>query len=267
MLDQTALLVLFSVLCMALLYSTVGHGGGSGYLAVLALAGFAPSEMRSIALILNVFVASIATWNFSSTSVFRTDLLFPLVIASIPTAIVGGFVVISTPAYNPIVGGVLLLAAIRLFAPISGGGQSKSPNPLTLFATGGAIGFFSGIVGIGGGVFLSPLVLLLGWATTKQTAAISAPFILLNSLAAIVGIAFSEGGVSVEAVAVFPLIVAVVVGGMMGSLFGSRRLGNSGIRRVLGIVLLIAAMKMFLAFFNSTPQPDTPAAIAVTSIS
>ena len=257
MIDQSMLFIAAAMLCMAALYSTVGHGGGSGYLAVMALAGIVPEEMRPTALTLNVVVASIATWKFSSTHSFRNDLFVPLVAASVPAAFVGGFVGIPTVIYKPIVGAILLCAAIRLFVPIRGNEQSKSPHICAAIFVGLVIGFGSGAIGIGGGIFLSPLVLILGWATAKQTATISAPFILVNSIAALGGIAFGEHGLGLQANFVAPLTVAVVVGGMAGASFGSRRLGSTGLRRVLGVVLLVAAIKMFLTILNNPPPTGT----------
>ena len=171
------ILIALAMLFMAMLYSTVGHGGGSGYLAVLAIAAIAPEQMRPTALLLNVLVSLVATWKFSRTGMFRKDLFPPLVIASIPAAFVGGSIELSSAVYKPMVGLVLIYAAIKLFNPIKGVEKTNKPFiPLVLFA-GVAIGMLSGIIGIGGGIFLSPLILLLGWTTAKQTAAISAPFI------------------------------------------------------------------------------------------
>jgi uncharacterized membrane protein YfcA len=263
MFDQSMLIIAAAMLCMAALYSTVGHGGGSGYLAVMALAGIVPEEMRPAALILNVVVASIATWKFASTQSFRKDLFVPLIVASIPAAFVGGFVGIPAVVYKPIVGAILLCAAIRLFVPIRGNEQSNKPPICTAVFAGLVIGFGSGVIGIGGGVFLSPLVLILGWATAKQTATISAPFILVNSISALGGIALGEHGLVLRAEFVAPLVVAVIVGGMVGASFGSRRLGSMGLRRVLGVVLLIAAIKMFITILNNPPPVGTQLAVDV----
>lgn len=265
MLDQSILLVAVAVLCMAALYSTVGHGGGSGYLAVLAIAGIAPEEMRPIALVLNIVVASIATWRFSSTGTFRKDLFLPLVIASIPAAFVGGYVGIPSVVYKPVVGIILLYASIRLFIPIRGQEQTRSTPIVAVLVAGIVIGMLSGVIGIGGGIFLSPLVLLFGWATAKQTAAISAPFILVNSAAALFGIAISGTGM-LDTSFMIPLMVAVVIGGVAGASFGSRRLGSLGLRRVLGVVLLVASIKMFLTLLGNTPSPDTAGPVGVKSI-
>ncbi len=251
MFDEQTLIIGVAVLVMAALYSTVGHGGGSGYLAVLALSGIAPEEMRPTALLLNVVVSSIGTWKFGKTGTFRKDIFVPLVCASIPAAFIGGYVEVPSSIYKPIVGIILLYAAIRLFVPIKGNEQSKRRPVVLIFIVGVLIGFPSGIIGVGGGIFLSPLVLLLGWATAKQTAAISAPFILVNSIAGLGGITIDQSGIPVDFSFVLPLAIAVVVGGVAGATFGSRRLGHQGLRTVLGVVLLIASVKMFI---NATPQ-------------
>jgi uncharacterized protein len=247
---QSVLFISIAVFVMATLYSTVGHGGGSGYLAILAIAAIAPEQMRPTALLLNVVVASIATWKFCATGTFRKELFVPLICASAPAAFVGGYIEIPSEIYKPIVGAVLLYAAIRLFIKINRSEQTKKPALCFVLAAGAAIGFFSGIIGVGGGIFLSPLVLLLGWTTAKQTAAISAPFILVNSLSGLGGIATDLGGLPVEVDFVAPLAVAVVVGGLLGASFGSKKLGHQGLRTTLGVVLCIASIKMFLTMHS-----------------
>jgi len=251
---QTIFLITIAVLVMAILYSTVGHGGGSGYLAVLAIAAIAPEQMRPTALLLNVAVSSIATWKFVATGTLKKNLFFPLVFASIPAAFFGGYIEIPSQIYKPIVGVVLLYAAIRLFVPIKGNEETKKPVLFFVLVAGIIIGFFSGIIGIGGGIFLSPLILLLGWTTAKQTAAISAPFILVNSISGIGGIALDHGELPVDFSFIAPLAVAVVIGGLVGASFGSKKLGHQGLRTVLGTVLLIASVKMFLTTQDSPNQ-------------
>jgi hypothetical protein len=251
---ETTLLIALGAFAMATMYSTVGHGGGSGYLAILAIAAIAPEQMRPTALLLNVVVASIATWKFAGQGKFRKDIFLPLICASIPAAFIGGAFALPPQLYKPIVGIILLLAAIRLCIPIQGKERTKSPQIFVLIVTGICIGFISGVIGIGGGIFLSPLVLLLGWTTAKQTATISAPFILLNSMAGLCGITFELGGLPISAPLVAPLLVAVVVGGYIGATFGSKKLGHMGLRTALGIVLLFASAKMLLTSTNTASQ-------------
>lgn len=258
MFDQQTLLIASAVFVMATLYSTVGHGGGSGYLAVLAIAGFAPEEMRPTALLLNVVVASIATWKFCKTGTFRRDLFVPLICASIPAAFVGGYTEIPGIVYKPAVGVLLFFAAIRLFVPIHGIEKTNKPRLSLMIAVGTLIGVLSGVIGVGGGIFLSPVVLLLGWSTAKQTATMTAPFILVNSISGIAGITADQSGLPVGVDLVVPLAVAAVVGGIAGASFGSRRLGSQGLRGVLGIVLVIASIKMFLTMstIQNAKLPD-----------
>ena len=247
MFNDQALIIGIAVLIVAALYSTVGHGGGSGYLAVLALSGIAPEEMRTAALFLNIVVASIGTWKFSKTGTFRKNIFVPLVCASVPAAFMGGNVEVPSTIYKSIVGIILLYAAVRLCIPIKGNEQTKQPSIVLIIITGVIIGFPSGIIGVGGGIFLSPLILLLGWATAKQTAAISAPFILVNSVAGLCGIAVVNKGLPVDLSFMFPLAIAAVVGGVVGASFGSQRLGHQGLRMILGVVLLVASVKMFIS--------------------
>lgn len=258
MIESNILSIAAAVFVMAALYSTVGHGGGSGYLAILAIASIAPEQMRPTALLLNVVVSSIATWKFISIGTFRKDLFIPLICASIPAALLGGYVDIPNQIYKPIVGIVLLYAAIRLFVPIKGSEKTAKPNIFPVLISGVVIGFFSGMIGVGGGIFLSPLILLLGWTTAKQTAAISAPFILVNSISGLGGIAIDNAGLPIDSGFIIPLAIAVVIGGFIGASFGSKKVGHQGLRATLGVVLFIASIKMFLTTNNHSnpPQPD-----------
>lgn len=240
------LLIAAAIVLTATLYSTVGHGGGSGYLAVLAIASVAPETMRPTALLLNIVVATIATWKFGSSGSFRKDLFIPIVCVSIPAAFIGGYVEIPSGVYKPIVGAILIFASVRLFVPIRGNECTRTPALFVMCFAGGIIGLLSGLIGIGGGIFLSPLILLLGWANAKETAAVTAPFILVNSIAALVGVMTEHGELPVVAPFIAPLVVSVVVGGWIGATFGSQRLGHQGLRFVLGGVLLTASIKMFL---------------------
>ena len=256
--ESNILLIATGVLIMAAMYATVGHGGGSGYLAVLALAAIAPEQMRPTALFLNIVVASIATWKFSSNGTFQKELFIPLICASIPAAFVGGLVDVPGFVYKPLVGIVLLYAALRLCIPLRGDEHTRRTKiPIVIFS-GICIGLLSGIIGIGGGIFLSPLILLLNWTTAKQTAAISAPFILLNSIAGLCGVVVDRGEVPVDFASIAPLAIAVIVGGYIGASIGSKHLGHQGLRTVLGIVLCIASIKMFVTYDGGTVEPPQP---------
>lgn len=235
------------MLIAAFVYATVGHGGASAYLAVMALAGVAPQEMRPIALLLNVIVSAIATFKFHRAGHFRWRLFWPFAVVSIPMAFAGGTITLPGAAYKILVGVVLLYAGWQLWLSANAGDEFRQPRdpPLGLaMAIGAAMGLLAGLTGVGGGIFLSPLLLMLGWAGTKQTSAVAAPFILVNSLAGL------AAGVATRASAlpdhVWILALAVLAGGWAGAEYGSRRLTNPVVRRFLAVVLAVAGMKMVL---------------------
>jgi len=234
------------VICIfasAILYSSVGHGGGSGYLAAMALFGLAPSEMRPASLMLNILVASIGTVRFYRAGCFSWRLYWPFAVASIPFAFVGGAITLPGDWYKRIVGFVLLFAAYRLFTTPSNDSAKRVPVPLALVC-GAGIGLLSGLTGTGGGIFLTPLLLLTRWAETRQAAGVSVAFILANSIAGILGLLTTDP--------TFPSqlpywSIAAVGGGLIGSELGSRRLQSKTLRRLLALVLVIAAFKLIVA--------------------
>ncbi|HJR07055.1 MAG TPA: sulfite exporter TauE/SafE family protein [Pyrinomonadaceae bacterium] len=235
------------ILLAATLYSSVGHGGASGYLAAMALFGLAPATMKPTALCLNILVASIATFRFWRAGCFSWPLLWPFAVASVPLAFVGGAITLPTNVYKQIVGVTLLYAAFRLFLFTRAKADSaaatatrNAPLPLAIFF-GALIGLLSGLTGVGGGIFLSPLLLLAGWADTRRTAGVSAAFILVNSIAGLLG-NFTSVQALPRAIPYFAL--AAIVGGLVGSEFGSRRLASVTIRRLLAVVLVVAGVKM-----------------------
>jgi uncharacterized membrane protein YfcA len=239
------LLIAMAMGTMAGLFSTVGHGGGSGYLAVMAVASVAPETMRPMALSLNLAVAAIATWRFGRTGTFRSDLFGPLIAVSVPAAFLGGLLEVPGTIYRPLVGAVLVIAAVRLLLPTSAPPRQKV-QMRWLIAAGIVIGVASGIIGVGGGIFLSPLVLLAGWATPKEAAAITAPFILINSAAGLLGITVAHASYPVGLSVLWPPLLAVLCGGFLGSWIGTHHLGGLGLRRILSVVLICAGIKMFL---------------------
>ncbi len=238
------------VFAVAILYSSVGHGGASGYLAVMTLVAFHPERMASTALVLNVLVAGLGAVNFGRAGHVSARLLWPFAIASVPAAFLGGALVVPIEAYALLLAGALLFAAFRLALSVPRAGTGSQPWPeervrvprtsiaLTL---GSAIGLLSGIVGVGGGIFLSPLVILLGWAGPKGTAGVSAAFILVNSIAGLLGRA-SRGGLATEAL--LPLVLAALAGGILGSYSGARHLPGVWLRRLLALVLVVATVKL-----------------------
>lgn len=226
-------------------YAAVGHGGASAYLAALALAGIAPAEMRPVALALNVLVSSLATWKFCRAGHFRWRLFWPFAVAAIPLAYVGGAITLPGQAYKILVGIVLVYAAWQLWRSARAGDEMREVREPPLGAAmiiGGAMGMLAGLTGVGGGIFLSPLLLMLGWAGTKQTSAVAAPFILVNSVAGLAAL-FVTQGPSLPAY-VWALAPAVLIGGWLGAEYGSRRFANPVLRRVLAVVLALAGAKM-----------------------
>jgi uncharacterized protein len=241
---STVLLSLLIFLA-ALLYSTVGHGGASGYLAAMALFNVAPDRMKPAALVLNLFVAGFGTLRYARAGCFSWSLFWPFAVLSIPCAFLGGMWRLPPAAYKLILGVVLLFAAWRL-----GFRQSAHAPPVVkpvvlpaALALGAAIGLLSGLTGVGGGIFLSPLLLLLGWAEVRKTAGVSAAFIWVNSVAGLLGHWQSVRSLPPEIVWWVP---AAVLGGVLGAELGSRRLSPMSMRRMLAAVLVVAGLKMLI---------------------
>ena len=245
--DTTIALLAAGMLVAAFVYASVGHGGASAYLAAMALAGIAPTEMRPVALLLNVLVSSIASYRFWRAGHFSWRLFWPFAVLSIPMAYLGGALTLPGSAYKVLVGLVLLFAAWQLWFSAGKGSEMRAARPLPVplaIAIGGVLGALSGLTGVGGGIFLSPLLLMQGWAGTKQTSAVSAPFILVNSAAGLVAVAVTKSAALPPYV---PLLAcAVVLGGWLGAEYGSRRFANPVIRRFLAGVLAVAGGKMVL---------------------
>jgi uncharacterized membrane protein YfcA len=241
------LLLAGGMLVAAFLYASVGHGGASAYIAAMALAGVAPAEMRPVALQLNVLVSALATIKFYRAGHFQWSLFWPFAVISMPAAYLGGSISLPGAAYKVLVGLVLLYAGWQLWWSARAGEEMRATRrlPLPLAMTIGAVlGVLSGLTGVGGGIFLSPLLLLLGWAGTKQTSAVAAPFILVNSLAALAA-GLVRNPVPPPDYAWW-LMAAVVAGGWFGAEYGSRRFANPLIRKLLALVLAVAGGKMVM---------------------
>ncbi|NLF67787.1 MAG: sulfite exporter TauE/SafE family protein [Candidatus Anammoximicrobium sp.] len=240
--DQVPLLAL-AILVVAFLYSSVGHAGASGYLAVMSLFSLAPDVIRPTALALNILVACIGSWQFWRAGHFSWRLFWPFALLSVPLAFLGGYLNLPAPVFKVLVGIVLLLSAVRLlFHPAADEFLREPSRPLAMSA-GAGLGLLSGLTGTGGGIFLTPLLLLLHWAHAKRAAAVSAVFILVNSVAGLAG--------NLSSMRQFPrfavvLAVTAVIGGTAGSYLGSCRYPQVVIKRLLAAVLLIAGVKLIL---------------------
>lgn len=233
------------MLLAAVLYASVGHAGASGYLAAMALFGLAPEVMKPTALLLNVLVASIASVKFLRAGCFSSRLFFPLAATAIPLAYVGGLLTLPAAYYKPLVGAVLLYAAWRFLArPVQDRADLAPPRWPVALAAGAGLGLLSGLTGVGGGIFLSPLALFLGWGKVREVAGVAALFILVNSLAGLAGHVTAKGLALPPA---FPLWAgAVVIGGWIGAELGSRRLAPPLLQKLLAVVLAVAGGKMVL---------------------
>lgn len=234
-----------AIFVVALLYAAAGHGGASGYLAVMGLFSVEPAFMKPAALTLNLIVSSIALARFRGVGGFSWRCFWPFAAASIPAAYLGGYLQLPPAAYQRIAGVVLLWAGARLSLP-STSAASTEPEPPAApvgLAVGAGLGLLSGLVGVGGGIFLTPVLLLAGWADARVTAGVSAAFVLVNSLASLAGqLSFATHlppGIGVWA-------LAAAVAGWLGATLGSRYLALAALRRWLGILLLIGAVKLLL---------------------
>jgi uncharacterized membrane protein YfcA len=246
--DAILLLLAAGMLLASFVYASVGHGGASAYLAAMALAGLAPAEMRPIALTLNVLVSSLATFKFWRAGHFRWRLFWPFAAVSIPFAYLGGAITLPGQLYRIVVGLVLVYAGWQLWKSFRAGEEMRdlrAPAIPLAMAIGAAMGLLSGLTGVGGGIFLSPLLLMLGWAGTKQTSAVAAPFILVNSIAGLA--AGFVAGTAALPQSTWLLAAAVLAGGWLGAEYGSRRFTNPVVRRFLAVVLGVAGAKMVLA--------------------
>ncbi|RZM24120.1 MAG: sulfite exporter TauE/SafE family protein [Pedobacter sp.] len=242
---ETELLLFFSLLfVVAFLYASVGHGGASGYLALMAIFAISPLVMKPTALLLNLFVSSVSFFQFYRGRHFRWKIFWPFVVTSIPFSFLGGTMAIESNVYKKILGVLLVIPVVRFFFfPNADPKDQKTSNlPLSLLI-GAIIGLLSGMIGIGGGIILSPILILLKWTDQKQTAAISAAFIFVNSVAGLAGQLIK--GISFTTDMFFYVVVAFV-GGIAGAYFGSLKLPQTALKYVLAFVLAIASYKLLL---------------------
>ena len=227
---------------VSFLYASVGHGGASGYLALMALFSFAPETMKSTALILNLFVAGISFIYYYKAGFFNQKLFISFAITSIPFAFLGGMFEIDASIYKKILAVLLVFAILRILNVF--GKESTITKDVKLWKSlliGGVIGFFSGLIGIGGGIILTPIILLLHWGKMKEAAAVSALFIWVNSASGLIG-QFTSG-ISLDS-NVFILIAIAVIGAVLGSYYGSRKINIKHLKHILAFVLIIACAKL-----------------------
>jgi uncharacterized membrane protein YfcA len=242
---EVNILFLILLFVVAFLYASVGHGGASGYLALMALFGVSTMYMRASALSLNLFVSAISFYAYYRGGHFRLKLLLPFIIGSIPMAFVGARINIDPTLFKYILGVFLIFAVIRmLYKPKESQTEIIPFYWILAILFGAFLGFFSGLIGIGGGIILSPMILLLGWANVKETAAISAIFIFLNSASGILGLL--SAGINLSPHILYWVVVAFA-GGLFGAYYGSRQLSMLRLRYVLAFVLLMASVKLFIA--------------------
>lgn len=240
-------LIPFLAVCIfivAMLYASVGHGGASGYLATMALFSLHPEALKPTALLLNIVVAGAGAWLYCRAGQFSWRAFWPFVVTSIPASFLGGSFSLPPHLYRPALGLVLLFAAWRLLVRRDRGEiQPQAPQLTTAMLVGAGLGFASGLIGVGGGIFLSPLMILLGWARVREVSGIAALFILVNSISGLTGHLSSLQYVPAYA----PLLAGVALaGGSIGALCGSRHLPVAMILKAMSLMLVMAGGKMFL---------------------
>jgi uncharacterized protein len=230
---------------ISLLYATVGQAGGTSFLALMAFASFSPSEMRPTALMLNIVAASYTTWLFNRARLVDWKKLTPLLASSLPMAVVGGLIVLNEQIYKTITGLVFLVAAMALAFQRTSDGALEAPTPWWgAISAGAVIGFVSGPTGVGGGLFLAPLLIALQWASPKQTAALSAPFNLANSVLGALGVMYAG---QAPAAQIWSYAIAAAAGAIIGTSAGLRWLSQTMTRYILAAVLGAAGIQ-FLFF-------------------
>jgi uncharacterized membrane protein YfcA len=234
------------IFAAAVIYTSVGHAGASGYIAAMVLFGLPPAIMRSTALTLNILVASLATYRWNSIGLVRWKALVPLLVTSVPAAFIGGAIQLPGVWYRLMVGIVLMFAAFKLFfqpREEAAGGDNAAVPWFPGMLTGGLVGLLSGLTGTGGGIFLSPLLLFTGWAGTRQASGITAPFILVNSIAGLTGNLLVLRSLPPE----LPyFIIAALLGTVVGTKIGVNWASVVLLQRLLAAVLLVAAIKFMM---------------------
>ncbi len=227
---------------VAFLYSSVGHGGASGYLALMALFSFSPNLMKPSALILNIFVSFISFYQYYKGGYFNWKLFLPFVVSSIPASFLGATISLDPNVYKKILGILLIFPILKLFGFIGKETeQTKEVQWSWALLIGGIIGFLSGMIGIGGGIILSPIILLLHWGNMRQTAAVSALFIFTNSISGLAGLLSKGVQISSD---IYVLVLIAVSGGILGAYYARKKFSNKTLKQILAIVLVIACIKL-----------------------
>ena len=248
MVSTELVLVLLALFAVAALYSSVGLGGASGYLAVLSMTTFAAAEsiwLKQYAWSLNLIVAGIAFWHYHRSGYHVRELSVPFISASVPMAALGGFMLVEGAVYDTLLSLALIVAAWRLVSGDAGVSEAVRPSATKAAWVGGGIGLASGVIGLGGGIFLLPALMLGRWATAKEAAATTSLFVWLNSIAGLAGAGLA-GRIDLDLGLLVPFASVVLVGGFLGSRYGSRMSSQSGIRGLLVVVLVLAAFKRAL---------------------
>jgi uncharacterized protein len=240
----TTVLISVAVFVAALLFAIAGHTGASAYLAIFGLLGMAPTEIKPSVLALNIVVGCVAVYKFARAGHFSWRLIWPFILTSIPFSFLGGLITLPTPIYRLLVGVVLVYASFRMLfdAPSKKGTQPDSPPLWLSLLLGAGIGLTGGLIGMGGGVLLSPILLLANWAGPQLTAGTIAVFVLVNSISGLLG----HWSASPELPSQLPVWgLVALIGGWIGAEIGSRKLSATTIRRILGLILLLAGLRMF----------------------
>ena len=226
---------------MAFLYASVGHGGASGYLAMMALFAITPPLMKQTALLLNLGVSLMSFIAFYRQGYFKWNLFWPFALGSIPAAFLGARIPLTDSTYKQILGACLFLAVIRMVISLKEGTRRSLPAVIG-FITGAVIGLLSGMIGIGGGIILSPLLLLLRWASLKEAAAVSALFIFVNSVSGLAGL---KTWIPLDQSQMVYWLAASLVGGFLGARWGAGIASNTKVKWILALVLVIASLKLW----------------------
>ena len=245
MLEVHTLLIAGCLFLGAILYTSVGHAGASAYIAVMTLFDLPPAVIKPTALTLNIFVSSYTSLRYIKSKLFNKSLFLYLSLGSVPAAYIGGRINLPSTVYKPVIGLLLLLSGVRfLVQALQSEKAHRDVNKALAIFIGTCVGLLSGITGTGGGIFLSPLIIWLGWVGVKQASGTAAAFIFVNSVAGLLGNVQSTSSLPSE---LLVFVVAVLLGALIGTRFGITRLSSIGVKRALGCVLLIAGVKFLFA--------------------